>query len=45
MFCDDNKTKIETSHRKITEKCPNILKLNTFLSNPWAKEGVYLKEH
>ena len=35
------KTKVETSHKNITGKYLNTLKMNnTFLSNPWVKEGV-----
>lgn len=37
------KTKVETSHKNITGKYPNALKMNnTFLSNPWVKESVIL---
>lgn len=37
------KTKVETSHKNITGKYLNTLKMNnTFLSNPWVKEGVIL---
>lgn len=41
MFSDNDKIEVEINYRKISEKFPNVWKLNsTLLSNPWVKECV-----